>query len=129
MPELYVTNAILTINNHTVEVCVKRKTDPQKQDEVGLGNLRLRFVGNVVNSGVIGSLKQFPQDVKVGDRGEITIDSEGIQGEFIIEDIHRTRWKAVENSLGQTFSGFLVPSKQYSESDWGSDPVDNNDWN
>ena len=118
MPGFYVANAILTIKTYTLEVCVKRKTDHQRQDDVGLANLRLRFVGNMVNSGISGNTKLFPEDVKVGDRGEISIDSEGIQGEFIIEDIHRTRFKAVENSLGQTFSGFLVPSKPYVESDW-----------
>ena len=118
MPGFYVTNAILTIKTYTLEVCVKKQSNPQKQDAVGLANLRLSFVGNIVNSGVSVNKKLFPEDVKVGDRGEISIDSEGIQGEFIIEDIHRTRFKAVENSLGQAFSGFLVPSKPYVESDW-----------
>lgn len=118
MSPIYKTNAILTIKGHSIEVCIKRKTDAQKQDDIGIGNVRLRFVGNVVNSGVLSNPKLFPKDVKVLDRADIVIDDENIRGEFVIEDIHRTRFKAVEKTLGQTFTGFIIPAKEYTEDDW-----------
>jgi hypothetical protein len=108
----YKPNAILNINGQTLEVCIKRKSDPRTTDNQGLANVRLFYVGNLVNPKVL------PDSVNVGDKGTINIDSGTLQGDFLLFDIHRTRFKSLESTLGQTFSGYLMPSKKYDESEW-----------
>jgi hypothetical protein len=112
----YKPNAVLTFNDGitdlTLEVCIKRKQDPKILTDPGLQNIRLFYVGNSVKP------KVFPESLIEGSKALIDIDSGNIQGDFLFFDIHRTRFKSVENSLGQTFSGYVIPKKVNNDSDW-----------
>lgn len=112
----YKPNAVLTLNDGTIditlEVAIKLKKDPTTINDPGLQNLKLFYVGNAVNP------KVFPESLKEGSKALINIDSGTIQGDFIFYSIHRTRFKGIEQSLGQTFSGYLIPQKVNNDSDW-----------
>jgi hypothetical protein len=116
----YKPNAIITIKNYSLSVCIKRHSNYQVSSDVGFEGERLEFVGNIVNSNVSNyNKKLLPNDIIVGDRGNISIDQGNILGDWIFTDIQRTRFKAIENTLGQTFLGVVIIAKNYNpNTDW-----------
>lgn len=112
----YKTNAVIKFESFEIEVAIKLEQNTRTFEAEGLDNLRNFYTGNVVNSGT-DTPWLLPSQIQNGSTATITID-EIIEGNFIFQNIHRTRFKQIEKKFGQTFKGVLIPKKTYNPSDW-----------
>ncbi|BAY20812.1 hypothetical protein NIES2100_05560 [Calothrix sp. NIES-2100] len=112
----YETNAVIQINQLIIEVSIKLDQNTRTFEATGIENERNFFVGNVVNSNQV-EYWLLPSEIQNGTKTIITIDN-NVQGDFIFQNVHRTRFKELEKIFGQTFKGSMIPKKSYSPNDW-----------
>jgi hypothetical protein len=117
LSRLYKANATLKIKDFSIKVCIKEKENPETSGAIGYQGVILNFVGNVVDSGQTNK-RILPDSIKSDDRGYIDIDEKNLHGEFVFQSIHKTRWKTLENSLGQHFTGFMILESDTKNEDW-----------
>lgn len=112
---IYKTNSILEIKGYTIELCLKLDVKVVPASDPGVNTLKINYVGNVTN---YNNTKLLPLDIVPSDQGFITIDG-NVKGNFVFESVQRTRWKKIENKVGQTVKGYLIPAKP---------PTEANEW-
>lgn len=115
---LYKTNAILTFSTgEVVKCCLKLQTTSTSDVQAtGLQNRETRYKGNVTNSGTIPSYL-LPPTIKQNARGHVVFNDDQ-QGEFIMFECLRTRWKEVERMMGQNVTISFFPYKPQRSEEW-----------
>lgn len=112
----YKANCVIKIDNHVIEASIKVEQNTRTFEATGVDNLRNFYLGNVVNSNQ-PEYWLLPSEIENGTKAVITID-DTVQGDFIFQNIHRSRFKQIEKMFGQTFKGVFIPRKTYNPDEW-----------
>jgi hypothetical protein len=111
-------NAVLTFSTgEVVHCCLKlQSTSIADIQAGGLQNRETRYKGNVTNSGTSPKYL-LPPTITQNSRGSIIFDDKQ-SGEFIMFECLRTRWKSVEQMMGQNIAITFFPNKTQRSEQW-----------